>query len=220
MKIRFLAIIFIIVNILCFNVFAETVFVVGSDDISAELTHTRFLDSKPVIFFSEQFIGSADVIEILTEVVNFVFCDTTWQDLAVEIAARSISYSQKFRVKIEKEGNFEFWLDCSNFDENQKKKEDWIVKIDNKQILKNQKKVVSQNTTMYTYIGEAELNRGIYPVVLKNVSMDLNALQLKMLILEEKERESTREILKQKVNSKKTDLYYILEKERGEFFIN
>lgn len=96
------------------NSFAESTLVVGNSDNLINLTYTKYLDNRPVLFFTEQ--EEDKKIDLLNKIDNIVFCDNTWQDLAVEFATQSTVFSPQSIFEIKKNGVYELWFDHSGFD--------------------------------------------------------------------------------------------------------
>jgi len=205
------------------HIFSSTTPTIIGSNIEAlvPVTETKYLDGKPVIVFTEQNQKSNIKNQKLTDINNFVFKDSDYRDLAIELVRGlklEVNHKQQ-KFKIEKPGIYEFWLDKSELEEIPEVE----IRIDEKEMVK-QYGVYSMKYKgrRYLKIGEVELEEGKHVIGVHSSSFIVdskNKVQdLKLILVSKEEREKLEEEICKKIEKPETEVAYILSKD-GEFYV-
>ncbi|MDP2943872.1 MAG: hypothetical protein Q8N49_01155 [Candidatus Omnitrophota bacterium] len=217
-KLRLLILIAGIVFSLCCykNSSADSTLVEGNSDSLIVITETRFLDDKPVLFFSEQLEGKKP--DLLNKIDNIVFYDNTWQDLAVEFTTHATVRSPQSTVKIEKAGVYELWIDYSKLYTEKKRVTEWEIKVDGKPWVLNTKFWLSDNKERkYIKLGEGDLKTGRHIIKSKIQNPKSQNQEIKLILVNKQERQRAEKIIWQKMNEQGIDIAYIFSQD-GKFY--
>lgn len=193
---------------------AESTLIMGDSDSLSILMHTKCLEDKPVLIFTEE-SGNMDA-GLLNKVDNIMFYDSNWEDLAIELSSQIVISYPSSSLKIKKGGIYELWLDASEFI-GQKEALRWQVKLDKAEV----DWVFKQPERRYIQVGEYDLRKGKHSIEIRSDKTESSDIkQIKLLLVNKKERELTEAKVWQKINNPRSELKYILSGKRGEFFIN
>lgn len=198
--------------------FAESTLVEGNIDSLIALTYTDYFDNCPAIFFSEQ-QEKEGIRILLSKVDNFVFKDSAWQDLAVEMAAQSIANGPQSKVNVKEKGIYEVYLDVSEI----KGEEipEFRIEVDGKEILQYLV-VVSriEQGRRYIKVGEVEVEAGKHEVEVIRLSGDrvIREKEVKLVLVNKEEREKAERLIWQKISEPETEVAYIFSRD-GEFYV-
>ena len=188
------------------------------------MSETKYLDGKPVLLFTEQNeLFSASQLSIS----NVIFKDSIPEDLVIELGGEkwqmkkesNLNWQKKFRVK--KTGVYEIWMENGN-----RKNRKWEIEIDEKKLVYSFRSLPDNEKDdkerKYIKIGEIKLKKGkhIINVKCQDVNIENKEQDLKIVLVNKKERERLEKEIWRKINDPKTELCYIFEKEKGEFFVN
>lgn len=190
--------------------FAETVLINSDIDTLSIIRYTKYLVRNPVLIFSKQ--QSKEVIRILGDIDSFVFKDSSWQDLVVELSG------EKSEVIVNKEGIYEIYVEMSEVSEEISA---FVINIDGSwwRLYKGDR--ILDAGRKFIKVGEDNLKEGKHVVSAIRISdySQISEKDLKLVLVNKKEREDIEQIIWQKVNQPQTKLSYIFEEEKGKFYV-
>ncbi len=204
--------------------------IVGGIETLEQVVETRYLEEKPVLLFTEQMKETEEGIGSLNDwgrKASFVFKDPNWRDLAVEITDARYQIqdaSEKTKIKINKAGVYEFYIDASEMEGEIPELE---IKVDGKVLMQDTR---YPSTTLgasqmqgtgrrYVKIGEVELEKGRRTVeVIKVLGYQDIRQDLKIVLVSKEERENAEKLIWEKINKSESEIAYIFSKD-GEFYV-
>jgi hypothetical protein len=208
--------------------FSTLTVIVGNIETLVPVTETKYLDGKPVIVFTEQMREAEKGIRRLGDWGrNFVFKDSSWQDLVIEItdAGYQIQDAGKERIEIEKPGVYEVYVDTSEFKE---EIPEFEVRIDGKEIVWRDLGIGKLGTgdwrnwrlgRKYIKIWEVELGEGKHKIEVIGLLGYLGYREkIRLILVNKEEREKLEEEICEKIEKPETEVAYILSKD-GEFWV-
>ncbi|MCD6094283.1 MAG: hypothetical protein J7J51_05825 [Candidatus Omnitrophica bacterium] len=202
--------------------------VTGDIETLMPMTETKYLDGKPVLVFVNQIPDTGYKMPV-KEANNFVFKDTGWKDLAVEmIYCLSLMANGKEKIKVEKTGTYEFWLDTSELEEIP----EFEIEIDGelvhsswlpegfRQVGTYGAGIVHSKNRKYIKVGEVEMEEGEHKVEAHSSWFIAHSKDEKsrLVLVNGEEREHIEEIIWQKINNPETEVAYIFSQD-GEFYV-
>jgi len=238
-KLKLLVLTAIIIFLFCSNMnsFASVVLINGDINSLGIIVYTKYLDKKPVLLFTtqERNLNVKDLIQVN----NFVFKDSGWKDLAVELSFQSQGHKAtgpevvksnvtELQVKIKKAGVYEIWIENRNHQliTNQYEytnKEEWNIEADGKEILQAAGYKLQAAGRKYVKVGEMRLGEGEHRIQVARLRSHQAASQknrkLKIVLVDKEEREKVEREIWQRINRPKAELCYIFEKKTGEFWV-
>ncbi|MEA3369346.1 MAG: hypothetical protein U9Q24_03210 [Candidatus Ratteibacteria bacterium] len=167
----------------------------------------------------------------LKNINNFIFWDSCWRDLALELSPKTIireSYGissrlrsgrritnrQKIELKAENAGKYEVYLDTIDLPERV------IPRFD----LEINEKIVTLGTRFrelnadrrYAKLGEVDIEAGRHEIGIARLSgvWVAGTKDIKLLLVEKKERQKSEEPIWEKINQPNVDLSYVLSKDK------
>ncbi|MCM8783430.1 MAG: hypothetical protein NC818_01425 [Candidatus Omnitrophica bacterium] len=190
-------------------------FVSGDIEALVPLSQTKYLEGKPALLFSEQNQNSNIKNQNLEKINNFVFKDSNWQDLAVEMAGLQVSEleSKKSKVKIEKPGVYEFYVNTPEMDDIPELE----IKVDGKEIALVGNWGMGRWGRKYIKLGEFEIKKKGKRQI--NIKYQNKKQNLKIILVNKEERERLEKEIGKMLNESPTEICYIFEKEKVEFYI-
>lgn len=200
---------------------------VSNLDVLLPLTETKYLDAKPILLFSEQ----PDSIQSMLhgpKIDNFVFNDSNSQDLAVEMAGeQDIRLSgNSGKIDIKEAGVYEVYLDAKEIE----KIPEFEIKVDGKEIALGDWAIRGLGTgdwgigrlgRRYLKMGEAELGKGKHVLEVIRISgyPGIREKEIKLVLVKKEEREKLEKEIWERMNQSRTEVCYIFEKEKSEFYV-
>jgi hypothetical protein len=199
------------------------------------MTETKYLDGKPredashqrgkpVLMFTEQVkegeSGQLGDWEQGTGILgdwgrsaNFVFKDSNWQDLAIELIAQFTVYSPYSTVRLKKPGTYEIYVDTAQIEE---EAPEYEIKVDGRELPQLSSHNYQATSRKYVKINQAKLEEGSHIINIKNQNENQN---LKIVLVNKEEREDLEKETWKKINHPETELCYIFEEEKREFYV-
>ena len=190
--------------------------VAGDIEALVPMTETKHLDGKPVLVFTEQMQNTGYQIPV-KETNNFVFKDSNWRDLAVELSAQFTVNSERFTGKIEKTGIYEVWLDISELEEIPELE----VRVGDREIVQSTSVPEHQSTRKYVKVGEVEIEEAgkkEIQVIRRLGDLENGRQNLKIILLSREERENVEKLIWQRMNEPESEVSYIFSQD-GEFYV-
>ncbi len=229
---------------------ATPTIVAGDIEALIPMTETKYLDNKPVLLFTEQTqkienskqeMGKELISNSQFPIPSIVFKDSTWRDLAVEMTyCLSLMANGKEKIKVEKSGTYEFWLDTSELEEIP----EFEIEIDGELVYSSwlppslksptyhshfgdgtlrRTGIAHSKDRKYVKVGEVELEEGKHTFqVTKSQGHKVISQEnenLKIVLVNKRERKRVEKEIWRKINQPETELCYIFEKEKGEFYV-
>lgn len=231
------------------HIYSSTTPTVVSGDIETmvSMTETKYLGGeweggnekggKPVLLFTGQnkAFGSHIISHIShCPVANFVFKDSGWRDLAIQLAyakkweiekgnweIKETEEGEKYfelgkKFKLKDSGVYELWFDYSSLP---------IEKLPFFEIKVNGKEIVlpplSKNSLQkYIKIGEMEIEKsGENKIQIISKDLELKDKETKIILVKKDELERVKKQIWQKVNNPETEIAYIFSKKEGRFYV-
>jgi hypothetical protein len=223
---------------------ATSIAIAGNIEALVPMTEMRYLEGKPVLLFSgeKQEARSRKQENYFKDINNFVFKDSSWQDLAVELACvekweieekdwqiEETKDKESYLVwqntfKLKEPGIYEIWIDYG------KKKTEWEIKIDRENIV--QFKIPKESYSKYIRIAQVEIEKaGKHTIKIKNQKSKIKDTSkenkfpmgqaeqnLKIILVNKEERENAEEFVWRKINQLGSKLCYIFSGD-GKFYI-
>ena len=198
----------------------------GNIEALMPLAETKYLDGKSVLIFTEQMREAEKGIRGLgdwgqgtgglgnwRQNANFVFKDSSWRDLAVELSAQSTVHSPQSTVRIETPGIYEIYFERGK-GERETGNGKWKVRVDGNEVLVTNYQLPITNSRKYVKVGEVELEEGKHEIKLKikNKKLKMEKQKIKMILVNKEERERTEKVIWKRINSPETEVCYIFEK--------
>jgi hypothetical protein len=196
----------------------------GGIEILVPVSYTKYLERKPVLLLAEQFNNPQSIVHLLKlpkktdslQTANFVFKDSTWQDLTVELSQKLELRDQNSEVRVKEEGNYELWLDCSVIQGDEKMISELEVKFDGKEVpllIKNLKGGKTSGEIKWKRIGKVYLEKGKYRIKVQNSEIENKKLEL--FLLRKSEFEKAQKEIQEIINKPGINLSYLFSKSRN-----
>jgi hypothetical protein len=213
------------------------------------MTETKYLDGKPVMVFTQQNQKSNIKYQKLKDINNFVFKDSNWKDLAIQFSQLdSWLVSELVRkIKIKKAGVYEIWIENRNYQRITNESTNYEsntnvrieIKVDGREIADSSWLVADSKNRKYVKIGEVEIGggtstnnesltngrikegRGEHEIQYSVVSSQYlgENKKINIVLVSKEEREKLEKEIWEKINNPQTEVCYIFEKEKGEFYV-
>lgn len=211
--------------------------IAGDIEVLVPMSYTRYLDRKPVLLFMGQRTedGEQKTENYFKDINNFVFKDGAWQDLAIKLAAHGSwlmadGKNEEKKFKMEKSGVYEIYVDVSKVEGREQivENRNWQIKIDGlkleySSIWGSEYLGRKEKGQKYVKIGEMELDEGRHTIQVTNPKLKVTSEEdfknLKLVLVHRDEKEKVEDIVWQKINQPGTEVCYIFEGEKGEFYI-
>ena len=211
--------------------------VAGDIKVLVQLTETKYLDKKPVLIFTEQDENRLRLVSIGLDwfdwLNNLVVKDSTPEDLGVQFS-QLLSWQvsefdkkkQEEEFKIDKAGVYEVYVDADSL--TVLKRLNWFgwlnwlkIKVDGKELALGLGQMVDGKNRKYIKIGEVELEEGKHTIQVTSFKLQMTSQtkKAKIILVNKEEREMIEKEIWQKLNQPETEVCYIFEKEKGEFYV-
>ncbi len=212
MRYRLFSFIIIILFLVNFNTnsFAEVVLANSDIDSPDIIRHIKYLAKDLVIILGKQ--QKKEVIRILGSINSFVFVDSMWQDLAVELACK------KSELTVKQEGIYEIYMERSQVSEEIPALK---INIDGSEWGLYKGYQIIDECRKFIKVGEENFKQGKHIVTAVRIAdySEISKGDLKLVLVNKKEREGIEEIVWQKINKPQSKLGYIFEVKKTEFYI-
>jgi hypothetical protein len=197
------------------HIYPSSDFTVASADIEILLPMMEMghLGRKPVLLLTQQNQNLKVNRQNLINTDNFVFKDSNWQDLAVELVAQFTVYSPHSTVRLKKPGTYEIYVDTAEIEE---EAPEYEIKVDGRELPQLSSHNYQATSRKYVKINQAKLEEGKHIINIKNQNENQN---LKIVLVNKEERENLEKETWKKINHSETELCYIFEEEKREFYV-
>lgn len=188
---------------------AKTILTDSDNNILRLLVYTKYLDKIPVVFFIDQLNDRRSFFNSVKNDV-FIFNNSTWLDLAIAIGGVELSRTNQSKLlELSDTGIWELYLDISETD----KKKLFVpnVKIDRDVIIRNFSYKTSDIKRKYVKIWREKLKIGKY-FIKYDIQDDAKEIP-KLILVERKERKRLEQLIWDRINTPKSELCYILNKD-------
>jgi hypothetical protein len=195
---------------------AKLPIIVSSPEVLEPISHTEYLDDKPVILFSDRVKETKWGIGVLVDQIqnsNFVFKDSNWQDLAIQIAGQRLQVaSQEAKVKIEKHGIYEVFVQDPATGSRVAG-----IEIDARKMAVGDR--LQNIGRKYARIGEIDLKAGEHVIKGINGQKPVTGEGEGIILVDKEERLRIEELIRHRISQQGIGACYVFE-QGGEFYVS
>jgi len=195
-------------------IYLSTVPTVVAGNIAAliSMSSTGYLKGKPMLLFAQQETGGSGQIteKNLKDMNTFVFENSNWRDLAIELAPKTEVRGQNSEFKAESPGVYEIYLDTAGFP--QDAVPSFKIKVDGKELI--QFEIPGVFYSKYLKIAQVEIKEPGKHLI----NVEYTNQNLKIILVSREEREKMEKFIRQKMNEPGAEATYIFSRD-GEFYV-
>jgi hypothetical protein len=210
--------------------FAGVLLVEGDIDSFHIVAQTKYLGKKPVLLFT----GQQNLnVEVLFKVNNFLFKDSSWEDLALRLSqAERIVAGEEARLNIKRPGRYEFYFLSKDLSPDDF---DYEIEVDGRKIPCVVPCDELTRGRKYVMLADVELSPGQHriKVIIKVAAKALEKTpsetipqpdvqvyrKISLLLVNRQEAEQMRKVVWGRVNNPRTEVAYAFEVDKGEFWV-
>ena len=193
---------------------AGVLLVEGDIDSFHMVAQTKYLGKKPVLLFTEQ---QSLNVEVLFKVNNFLFKDSSWEDLAVRLSGgKRLVVDGEAQFSIENPGIYTVYFVGGSYTQNIL---GFKTEIDGGKAPYRVGNEVPPSGRRYVKLGEVEWGKGRHKIKIKDGATVKQNLKINLFLVNKREVEKMQGVVWQAINRPQAEVSYIFEADKAGFWV-